>query len=83
MRAIHVLSFVLVVVGAMNWGLVGLFDFNLVDMVFGAVEWLERLVYVLVGVAGAVLIATHKKDCKVCVEKVSSKPIAQTIPPTV
>jgi len=74
MKAVHVVSFVLVVVGAINWGLVGLFNFNLVEVVFGAVPWLERLIYVLVGVAGVVLIATHKVDCKVCGEGVVKAP---------
>lgn len=78
MKAVHVVSFALVVVGAINWGLVGLFDFNLVELVFGAVPWLERLIYVLVGVAGVVLIFTHKTDCRVC----AGAAVAKTAVPT-
>jgi len=79
MKAVHVTSFVLVVVGALNWGLVGLFNFNLVETIFGGVEWLERLIYVLVGAAAVVLLATHKSDCKACAT--SSSPRVQS-PPT-
>lgn len=66
MKALHMVSFVLVVVGALNWGLVGLLDFNLVNMLLGGVPALERLVYVLVGVAAVILAVTHKKDCRAC-----------------
>ena len=42
---------VLVIVGGLNWGLVGAFNFNLVNAILGSVAWLESLVYILVGVA--------------------------------
>lgn len=42
----------LVVIGAANWGLVGLFNFNLVEWLLGGWPVLARLVYILVGVAG-------------------------------
>jgi uncharacterized membrane protein YuzA (DUF378 family) len=45
-------AIVLVIVGAINWGLVGLFDFNLVDSIFGAGSALSRIIYTLVGLAG-------------------------------
>lgn len=48
-------AFILVVVGAINWGLVGLFGFNLVSTIFGFMPILERVVYILVGVAGGYL----------------------------
>ena len=59
----------LVVIGALNWGLVGLGgffdgDWNVVHMIFGSVSWLEWLIYVLVGVAG-IMSCLHCK-CKVC-----------------
>ena len=44
----------LLVVGALNWGLVGLTGLNLVSTVFGEGSMLTRLVYVLIGLAGAV-----------------------------
>lgn len=56
----HKVAYVLVVVGALNWGLVGAFQFNLVNKLFGSVSWLERLVYVLVGVAGLMMLGKGK-----------------------
>jgi len=43
---------ILVVIGALNWGLIGLFDWNLVNVLFGTVTWLETTIYVLVGLSG-------------------------------
>jgi hypothetical protein len=52
MKAIDVVSVILVVLGAMNWGFVGLFQFDLVAALLGEATVLSRLVYVVVGVAG-------------------------------
>lgn len=51
-RGIGWLATVLVIIGALNWGLVGLADFNAVTAIFGRFEWLTRTIYVLVGIAG-------------------------------
>ncbi|MCD8123537.1 MAG: DUF378 domain-containing protein [Lachnospiraceae bacterium] len=40
------------IIGALNWGLVGIFRFDLVAYLFGSMSWFTRLVYILVGVAG-------------------------------
>ena len=52
MKPLNVLTLLLVIVGGLNWGLVGLFGFDLVAALFGDGSLLARLVYVLVG-AGA------------------------------
>ncbi len=46
------LVFVLLVVGALNWGLVGLLNTNVVELVLGSIPVLVKLVYILVGIAG-------------------------------
>jgi uncharacterized membrane protein YuzA (DUF378 family) len=51
MRALNILTLVLLIVGGLNWGLVGLFDFNLVSAIFGDMTLLSRIIYVLVGIA--------------------------------
>lgn len=56
----------LVIIGGLNWGLVGAFDFNLVNAIFGSVSWLERLVYVLVGLSALVMIAGCKSKKSGC-----------------
>lgn len=50
-------SIALVVIGALNWGLVGLFKFNLVAAIFGEMSALSRIIYVIVAAAGLYLIA--------------------------
>jgi uncharacterized membrane protein YuzA (DUF378 family) len=49
-------AILLVVIGALNWGLVGLFEFNLVDAIFGPLSAVSRIIYVLVALAGLYLI---------------------------
>ena len=51
MKALSTTALVLVIIGGLNWGLVGLFDYNLVDSLFGVGSALARIVYVLVGLA--------------------------------
>jgi len=58
MLSLHWIAVVLAVVGALNWGLVGLFDFDLVAALFGPMSAFSRLVYILVALAGIVLLAT-------------------------
>ena len=53
MKTIDALAAVIVIVGAVNWGLVGLLDFDLVAAIFGDMSVISRMVYVLVGLAGA------------------------------
>ena len=51
MKAANLITLVLVIVGGVNWGLVGLFDWNLVATIFGDGSLLSRTVYVLVGLS--------------------------------
>jgi uncharacterized membrane protein YuzA (DUF378 family) len=54
------IAFVLVIVGALNWGLTA-FGYNLVDMIFGAGSTIAMVVYVLVGLSALVLVADKMK----------------------
>ncbi len=69
MKALHMVAFALVIVGALNWGLVGLLKFNLVEMILGAGSSLTMIVYVLVGLSAVYIGATHMSDCKICAKK--------------
>ena len=53
MKSLDVIAATLVVVGALNWGLVGLFGFDLVATLLGQATALSRILYILVGVSGA------------------------------
>jgi uncharacterized protein len=57
LKTVDVIALVLVLVGAINWGLVGLFSFDLVAAIFGEMTVLSRIIYTLVGVAGVYTIA--------------------------
>lgn len=61
---VHCVAWWLLIIGGLNWGLVGLFQWNLVDALFGAWPWLVRVVYVLVGLS--VIALLMKKSCKQC-----------------
>jgi len=63
MKIINSLALTLVIVGAINWLLVGLFEFNLVDAIFGSLSALTRIIYILVGIAGLWCIALYSKVC--------------------
>lgn len=52
MKVIDYIALVLVIVGAINWGLIGFFSFDLVKMLFGDMTILSRIVYALVGISG-------------------------------
>lgn len=48
----NVVALILMIAGALNWGLIGFFDFNLVAAIFGVGSLLSRIIYALVGMAG-------------------------------
>lgn len=47
----------LVIIGAVNWGLIGFFRFDLVAFIFGDMSWLSRIIYAIVGIGGLYLIS--------------------------
>lgn len=48
-------ALILTIIGALNWGLVGFFDFNLVSFIFGDLTILSKIVYMLVGISGVIV----------------------------
>lgn len=66
MKAVHVIAWILLVIGGLNWGLVGIGGegWNVVAMLGDTVA---TIIYILVGISALVSIFTHKKDCKACV----------------
>ena len=65
METIQKAALVLTIVGALNWGMVGLLDFNLVSALFGEGTVLTRLVYSLVGITGIInvgLLFMHNEE---------------------
>ena len=62
MNTLYKISLVISIIGCLNWGLVGLFDFNLVELLFGDGTLLTRIVYVLVAISGLIDIGILTKD---------------------
>lgn len=60
-NSIDWIALVLTIIGGLNWGLVGAFQFNLVDALFGTGSALARIVYILVGLSALYLIVTATK----------------------
>jgi uncharacterized membrane protein YuzA (DUF378 family) len=50
MKAFDVITMILLVIGGLNWGLVGIFDFNFVSWIFGQLSVITRIIYIVVAV---------------------------------
>ncbi len=56
METVQKILLVITIIGAINWGLIGIMDFNLVAFIFGESSFLSKLIYILVGISGLVNI---------------------------
>ena len=74
MKAVHVIAFILLVIGGLNWGLVGVGAGDIVTRLLG--EGVAQIVFVIVGLAAIIEVVTHKKCCNVCVTKETSGAVA-------
>lgn len=59
--ALDYTALTIAIIGAVNWGLIGFFNFNLVASLFGSMSWLSRVIYALVGLCGLYLISFYMK----------------------
>ena len=66
MKSLHMLTFLLLVVGGLNWLLMGVWGWDISNWLGGMGSTLARAIYVLVGLAAIVEIFTHGKCCKMC-----------------
>ena len=64
-KMVHMVAFILLVVGGLNWLLVGAFGMNVVEMVLGQ-GTLTKVVYILVGLSALYELVTHKGHCTAC-----------------
>ena len=56
METLQKIALVITIIGAINWGLIGLFDYNLVAALFGEATMVSRFIYALVGITGLINI---------------------------
>ncbi len=68
MKALHMVTFILLAIGGLNWLLIGLGGdtWNVVRMALGSMPALERIVYILVGLSAVVEIFSHTSNCTCC-----------------
>lgn len=57
-KLIDTIALTLVIIGALNWGLIGFFRFDLIAFLFGNMSWISRIIYALVGISGIYMIST-------------------------
>ena len=60
-KGLDCFALTIVIIGAINWGLIGFFSFDLVAWIFGNMSWLSRIVYALVGLCGLYLFSFYGK----------------------
>lgn len=61
-KALDYTALTLAIIGAVNWGLIGFLDFNLVASIFGGMSWISRIIYGLVGLCGLYLISFYMQN---------------------
>ena len=81
MKALHGIAFVLVIIGGLNWLIVGLFGVDIGTIFGGQTAIIPKIIYILVGLSTVLLIVTHKKDCKSCAKVTpASAPVTPSNP---
>ena len=68
-KNLHMVSFILLVIGGLNWLLFGLFNWEVSDLFGGMHSMISKIIYILVGLSAVYQIMTHKQYCKYCTEK--------------
>ena len=61
MNILKIIALILCIIGSVNWGLIGLLNFNLVDTLFGVGSLISIIIYILVGVAGIISIGLYSR----------------------
>ena len=62
MKVIDTIALILIIVGAINWGLIGFFEFNLVAAIFGTMSVISRIIYAIVGISGIYALSFFAKN---------------------
>ncbi len=60
-KSLNATALTIAIIGALNWGLIGIFRFDLVAFLLGNMSWLSRLVYIIVGLGGLYLISFYMR----------------------
>lgn len=66
MKAVHMIAFLVLVIGGLNWLALGLFQWELGDLFGGSADAVSRTIYIVVGLAAVYELFTHKSSCRAC-----------------
>ena len=69
MKVTHMVAFLLVIVGGLNWLILGVSGWDIGQLFGGQDEILAKVIYILVGLAAIYEISTHKTNCKACADR--------------
>jgi hypothetical protein len=72
MKTLHIVAFILLIAGGLNWLLFGVFQWEIGMLLGGSSALLSRAIYVLVGLAAVYELVTHKGSCRACDDAASS-----------
>jgi len=75
MKVLHMIAYILLVIGGLDWGIFGLTGWDIGHVLGGMDSIVSKIVYILIGLSALVILFTHKKDCKQC-EAGNSTPVA-------
>jgi uncharacterized protein len=84
MKIVHIVSFILLVIGGLNWLLVGVVGWDVGELFGGMSSLVSRSIYILIGLGAVAALFTHKKDCKACSSGSASTPSSSSadMPPS-
>jgi uncharacterized protein len=81
MKGLHMVTFLLLVVGGLNWLLVGVLGWDIGSQFLGGMDAMaSRIIYILVGLSAIVELVAHKKSCRTCAPGGNSTPPAPPSP---
>lgn len=66
MKILHIIAFILLIIGGLNWGALGLTGWEIGQLFGGQDALISQIIYILVGLSAIYLAITHKKACKDC-----------------
>ena len=66
MKGLHMIAYILLFIGGLNWGIFGITGWDVSQLFGGMDAAVSKVIYVLVGLSAIIVLATHKKDCKMC-----------------
>ena len=69
MKTRHIITAIFLIIGGLNWGLVGAFNFDIVAAIFGAGELITRIIYIIIGLAAIYKIFCLQKMHEICCTK--------------